>query len=207
MGGNTTRGRRLNQITPELLLEVVEIYTNAPDPDTARQMIAERFNVGHHQVANYLRQARESYPDQLPTFTTSGKPVAASGEHTNLTVVRKIAEYLELCRRGRAVEQLAVSLGAKGKSNDPEEIRTYVKELRESLPTRSALDALQTTQRIRDLLAAADEMDNTEESPRGTFVRYGLAFARERGISYGAFRDCGVPASVLTDAGIPRTGL
>lgn len=58
---------------------------------------------------------------------------------------------------------------------------------------------LDTEQRIADF----EEVDF--ETLEAEFVRYARVYSERKGISYSAWREIGVPASVLRQAGIPRT--
>jgi hypothetical protein len=72
----------------------------------------------------------------------------------------------------------------------------------------SPLQRLQLLQLRRDLESAAQEEDDPaeEERFRKAFVKNARAYARAKGISYASFREIGVPADVLKEAGITRGG-
>lgn len=53
--------------------------------------------------------------------------------------------------------------------------------------------------------AAADDEVLDLEALEQRFIEVAKTYAERKGISYTAFRELGVPASVLKDAGIPRT--
>jgi hypothetical protein len=65
---------------------------------------------------------------------------------------------------------------------------------------------LQLVQLRHDLEAAAQEQDDPAEGERlrRQFVRVAKAYSNAKGISYGAWREIGVPAEVLREAGISR---
>jgi hypothetical protein len=63
------------------------------------------------------------------------------------------------------------------------------------------------TQTRFDLLEAIEQADSTVkfESLQKEFVQVAADYAARRGISYQAFREVGVPAAVLKEAGIRRS--
>ncbi len=74
--------------------------------------------------------------------------------------------------------------------------------------TDSVLQRLQLIQLRHDLEAAADaeEDPREEERVRRAFVKVARAYGRSKGISYASWREIGVPAAVLREAGITRSG-
>lgn len=66
------------------------------------------------------------------------------------------------------------------------------------------VDLVQTRLDIEKALVQADDAQNIEGLEAG-FVEHAKAYSERKGISYTAWREVGVPASVLKSAGIPET--
>jgi len=77
--------------------------------------------------------------------------------------------------------------------------RPPTRTVRSTGPT--ALDGVTAIDRYLRALDGSRGRPNT--ALEDEFVEHALTFARRRGISYGAWRDVGVPAQVLARAGIP----
>jgi hypothetical protein len=105
------------------------------------------------------------------------------------------------------LEWLEWSKPTRGRKRDtsPERIAEVDGQIAEA---PSPLQRLQLLQLRRDLEAASQEEDDPEEGERvrKAFVKNARAYARAKGISYASFREIGVPADVLKEAGITRGG-
>jgi hypothetical protein len=75
--------------------------------------------------------------------------------------------------------------------------------------TETGVDKLLAAQEIRDLRARlkqiASETPVDVKSLETAFVKVAKTFSENRGVTYAAWRDAGVPAPVLKEAGIRRT--
>jgi hypothetical protein len=75
--------------------------------------------------------------------------------------------------------------------------------------TSAGVDKLLAAQEVRDLRARltrlASESAVDVKSLEAAFVKIAKTFSENRGVTYGAWRDAGVPAPVLKKAGIQRT--
>jgi hypothetical protein len=109
--------------------------------------------------------------------------------------VRSYLEWLELRspRRGRK------------RDTSPERIAEVEQQIAD---TDSVLQRLQLIQLRRALEAAAESEDDPreEERLRRAFVKTARAYGNSKGISYASWREVGVSAAVLRDAGITRGG-
>jgi hypothetical protein len=121
------------------------------------------------------------------------KALAAGREQGR--AIRAYLEWLELRspRRGRK------------RDTSPERIAEVDQQITD---TDSVLQRLQLIQLRRDLEAAAESEDDPreEERLRRAFVKSARAYGNSKGISYASWREVGVPAAVLRDAGITRGG-
>lgn len=118
-------------------------------------------------------------------------------------VSKAIGRYLDELDRG--AQRGSVSLGPKGSTTDPVVVEAFADKLQaEVAETTSPIRRLKLTQRVLDLRAAAEELRNrdTGESALDLFVEHAAAWAEEHGITYAAFRELGVPAAVLKQAGV-----
>lgn len=111
---------------------------------------------------------------------------------------RAIKVYLEALgqpkRRGRPVtpETLRKKIvGLDGRIADESNPLRRVDLIQARIEAESALDTATT----------AADMSRLE----GGFVEYAAGYSERKGITYGAWREAGVPAAVLKDAGIKRT--
>jgi hypothetical protein len=112
---------------------------------------------------------------------------------------------------GRAVRRYLEALDAhrpkRGRKRTPESIQKRLDTIDNQLTTADPLSRVNLIQERMDLqseLAAMDEkIDLTELET--AFVRSAADYSSRRGISYAAWREAGVSASVLKQAGISRS--
>jgi hypothetical protein len=80
---------------------------------------------------------------------------------------------------------------------------------RARVKSATGVEKVLAAQEVRDLqnkLASINASGGTDvKSLEAEFVRIAKKFGENRGIGYGAWRDAGVPAVVLTKAGVART--
>jgi len=70
----------------------------------------------------------------------------------------------------------------------------------------TVIQEIKLRQRLMDLAAGMERLsyEPAEDADRALFMAWGAEWATEHGISYGAFREMGVPAEALREAGITR---
>lgn len=113
--------------------------------------------------------------------------------------------------QGRAVRAYLEAIEGhkpkRGRKRTADSISKRLAAIDDELNEADALRRLQLTQeRInlqRELESAQDTVDL--ESLEREFVRVAKGYAERKGISYAAFRELGVPASALKQAGIGRS--
>lgn len=127
-------------------------------------------------------------------MTQEHKDALAQGRRES----KAIKAYLEALdapkRRGRPVtaESLQMKIAdLDGKVRDESDPLRRVELIQARLDTEEALAGFEATENI-DALEAG-------------FVEYGNGYSERKGISYAAWREVGVPAPVLKQAGIRRT--
>ena len=112
---------------------------------------------------------------------------------------------------GRAVraylEALESNRPKRGRKRTKESITARLETLAEQLEGADPLKRLQLAQEELDL---TDELARVDQGTdigdlEAEFIKVAPSYAERKGISYGAFREVGVPASVLKAAGITRS--
>jgi hypothetical protein len=112
---------------------------------------------------------------------------------------------------GRVVRRYLDALDAhkpkRGRKRTAESIANRLEVIQQSLPEADRLTALKLTQERLDLEAEAAEMGSGDELPEleAKFVEIAASYSDRQGISYTAWRETGVPAAVLKQAGITRS--
>lgn len=124
---------------------------------------------------------------------------------------RAVSAYLRAIDLGQTNGSRAIALGQLEGfptwSADPAVVREAADAVAATVPDISSpTRRLLLIQRVLDLRAAADALEEADPAAalRAAFVETAAAWAEERGVSYAAFREYGVPADVLKEAGISR---
>lgn len=90
----------------------------------------------------------------------------------------------------------------------PEKLEGRIASLADEIAATSdpakRLELIQKRMDTEDALAAAEGAEDADQI-ESDFVAVALAYSQRKGISYSAWREIGVPASVLRAAGVPRT--
>lgn len=136
--------------------------------------------------------------------------MAAARRKPVMTAAHKaaLAEGREQSRTIRAyLEGLEASRPRRGRRRTPESIQRRINDIDAGMDDASALARVQLIQERMDLAAelakqgtGGPDMKKLEQG----FARVAKAYSESKGISYGAWREAGVPAAVLRDAGIGR---
>jgi hypothetical protein len=113
--------------------------------------------------------------------------------------------------QGRAVRRYLEALEAnkprRGRRRSPESITKRLQAIETDLPTADPLKRLHLIQERLDLQAAleASEAGTDLADLEAQFVAVAASYGERKGITYSAWRELGVPAPVLAQAGISRT--
>lgn len=113
--------------------------------------------------------------------------------------------------QGRAVRRYLEALEAnkprRGRRRSPESITKRLATIETDLPTAGPLKRLHLIQERLDLQAAleASEAGTDIADLEAQFVAVAASYGERKGITYSAWRELGVPAPVLAQAGISRT--
>lgn len=120
---------------------------------------------------------------------------------------RALAEGREL---GRAVRRYLDALEQqrprRGRKRTPESIRRRLAAIAEQLDAATPLQRLQLVQERLDLAAELEALDTKVDlsTLEADFVKVAKDYSQRKGISYAAWRELGVPADVLKQAGVTR---
>lgn len=112
--------------------------------------------------------------------------------------------------QGRAVRDYLDALEAnkpkRGRKRTPETIRARMEKIEEELPLAKAVKRLELVQERMNLIAELETKEEATDisSLEDAFVANASDYGRRKGISYAAWREIGVDASVLKRAGITR---
>lgn len=114
-------------------------------------------------------------------------------------------------RQGRAIRDYLEGLEAtkpkRGRKRTPESIAARLASIEESLPSLSGVRRLEAIQERMDLTAELEAKESAidMDSLTAAFVAHAGAYSERKGISYAAWREMGIDAAVLRDAGIKRS--
>jgi hypothetical protein len=119
-----------------------------------------------------------------------------------------LAEGRNLSRSvGRYLDALEAHKPKRGRKRTPESVKKNLAAVQESLKTASGARRLELIQQRRGLevemagmQAGGPDLSALEKE----FVRSAKGYSERKGITYGAWREFGVPAEVLRKAGISR---
>ena len=125
------------------------------------------------------------------------------------------ADHKEALAAGRAegravrayLEALESNRPKRGRRRTKESIAARLESLAEQMESADPLKRLQLAQEELDLTDELTRMDQAVDigDLEAEFARVASSYAERKGISYNAFRQVGVPASVLKTAGIGRS--
>jgi uncharacterized protein YicC (UPF0701 family) len=130
-------------------------------------------------------------------------PKSMSAEHKAALAAgraegRAVKDYLQALENSRP---------KRGRRRTPDSIQKRLDTIEESIPTANPMTRLSLIQERNDLTLELDNMaDETDISElEKAFTNVAKAYSERKGIGYAAWREIGVPAAVLKDAGITRS--
>jgi hypothetical protein len=138
---------------------------------------------------------------RMPTTTRKRTPM--SNEHK--------AALAEGRDQGRAVRRYLEALEAnkpkRGRKRSPESMKKRLDAVENELASADPLKRLHLVQERLDLQAALEATQSSVdlEALEKEFVSAAATYSERKGISYSAWRELGVPSSVLERAGITRS--
>lgn len=168
---------------------------------------ANGFTYSH--TRNLVRRARLLHEAPKP----QAKAKRRGSKPTPMALSKAVGRFIEDCQaKGLNGKSHAVSLGAlpgfPAATTDPKIVAKAIEHYEGKITAEpmGIIRELKLRQRIMDLRGAIEWLsyEPAEDTDRATFIAWGAEWATEHGISYGAFREMGVPAEVLREAGITR---
>ena len=114
--------------------------------------------------------------------------------------------------QGRAVraylEALETHKPKRGRKRTPESMRARIATIDDTIGDADPMKRLELVQERMDLEAALEAAETTVDLTEleDAFAAAAKGYGERKGISYGAWREVGVPAPVLKKAGISRAG-
>jgi hypothetical protein len=124
------------------------------------------------------------------------------------------AEHKAALARGRSegkavrdyLDALRANKPKRGRKRTPDSIKKRLTTIDGQLKDADPLTELRLVQERRDLEYELQSMDSAVDlsAIEGSFVKVAKAYSERQGISYAAWREVGVEASVLKKAGIGR---
>lgn len=115
-------------------------------------------------------------------------------------------------RAGRAVKEYLTALEGqrpkRGRKRTRETVEKRLADVRDSLGGAAPLQRVQLVQERLDLEAELERMEADAkvsiDDLEATFVEHCAAYSSSKGITWSAWREVGVPAAVLTRAGLKK---
>ena len=106
------------------------------------------------------------------------------------------------------LEGLRATKPKRGRKRTPDSVNKRLAGIDEELATAGAMDELRLVQERRDLQAELTRMSEVVDMTalEAAFVRVAKSYSDSKKISYGSWREVGVDAKVLKNAGISRAG-
>lgn len=112
-------------------------------------------------------------------------------------------------RQAKAVREYLEALNVdRRRVSDPEELKKRIADAKQKVADED--DPVRKVELIQKRLDLEAELDRTERAPdfeelEKEFKKAVREYSERKGITYGAWRELGVQAGVLRDAGVPRT--
>ena len=124
-------------------------------------------------------------------MSPSHKAALAAGR----TQGKAIGDYLDAIARNKP---------KRGRKRTAESVQRQLAEVESKLESANGTARVELIQRRRDLEVELAGMNASPDLSKleAAFVKYAKAYAQRKGISTAAFREVGVPADVLTKAGM-----
>lgn len=125
-------------------------------------------------------------------MTDDHKAALARGR-TEAAAIKRYLQALDARRPGRPVTLAGLQ----------EKLDLLIRKIAEEDDALKKVDLVQMRLDTEQRIAGFEEIDF--ETLESGFVRYARGYSDRKGISYSAWREIGVPAPILKQAGIPRT--
>lgn len=132
----------------------------------------------------------------MPDLSADHKRALAKGRR-QAKIVRDYLEALEADQSG----------GTPGRPSDPDAVREKIADYGKRIEEEA--DPLRRVELIQKRLDSGEHLSDLESAPdvenhESDFIDVAKEYSERKGITYMAWRELGVPASVLREAGVPR---
>lgn len=133
-------------------------------------------------------------PKKKSIMTDTHKAALAEGRSES----RSVKNYLEALEENRP---------KRGRKRTPESIEKRLQQIEKELPTTGPLKRVSLIQERMNLTKEFNAGDSTVDISEfeDGFVKVAQGYSERKKISYAAWRELGVPAAVLSKAGISRS--
>lgn len=133
-------------------------------------------------------------PKKKSTMSDAHKAALAEGRSES----RSVKNYLEALEENRP---------KRGRKRTPESINKRLQQIEKELPTTGPLKRVSLIQERMNLTKELNAGDSTVDISEfeDAFVKVAQGYSERKKISYAAWRELGVPAAVLSRAGISRS--
>ncbi len=149
-------------------------------------------------------------PGTVLGFTSmNAKKTGSKKKRGDLSAEHKAA-LAEGRAQGRAIRRYLEAIEAhrpkRGRKRTPDSIRRRLQKLEAEMTYADPLRHLQLVQERMDLQTELDQLETTVDlsALEKGFVAAARGYSERKGISYAAWREVGIPAAVLKEAGISR---
>lgn len=145
-------------------------------------------------AAKAAKKVTKKAPAKRGGMSAAHKAALAQGRKES----RAINRYLEALKAGK---------GKRGRKRTPSSIEGRLSKISRTFETASPMQQLELTQERMDLESEKSRLEARADlsALEKEFAAVAKSYAARRGISYSAFRSMGVPAEVLSRAGVRRT--
>lgn len=175
------------------------------------KLTPEHHNPSHATVSDHLAYGADVRDSGNRSWHSSGVAAKKSVAPRQRAMSKEHKAALALGRaEGSAVRRYLDALEAhtprRGRKRTPESIERRLAAIEERIDEEDRLTALKLVQERMNLQAELESMsvaDNLDDLA-AEFIEVAANYSERQGITYAAWREVGVPAAVLREAGIGR---
>jgi hypothetical protein len=138
----------------------------------------------------------------MPRTSSTSKSPMSSAHKAALAQGREEGRAIR-----RYLEALEANRPKRGRKRTAESVRKQLENVNRRLDTSDALRKLHLLQQRRDLELELERIEKTSDLQEleEEFIKAAKAYGERKGITYAAWREAGVDASLLKRAGITRS--
>lgn len=146
--------------------------------------------------------------------STSKTPKLSSGQGSDKGAYKMTSSHKDALAEGRAqghainryLEALETYKPRRGRRVTAESITKRLRAISDQMDSASLTGKVQLVQERLDLLSKLETVSRRSDldKHKEDFIKNAKAYSERKGITYAAWREAGVPADVLRDAGIGK---